>query len=158
MVIIKIIVKAKVLAVIDTVVEFHRKLIATGWLHGSGDQGATIIHRNGNILQEIHRGGIEASERNNVLSTVCHIRKNTGATVGSAVGDPRSKIDARLIGNGLRTSRSLLQSKIAIDNPGKGDSKRNQQRAESRSDALMQSARTPVATEFPDECAGLHRK
>ena len=67
MIIIKIVIEAEVLLIIEPMVNSQCKLVATLWLNRRTHKLVTAIGRGGDVLQQINRGGIEASERNDVI-------------------------------------------------------------------------------------------
>src|SRR5205807_428668 len=67
MVIIKIVIKAEVLLVIEAMVKPQRKLIPTLWLYRCCHECIAAVRGHRNILQQVNRSGIQAAQRNNVV-------------------------------------------------------------------------------------------
>ena len=97
MVIIEIVVEAKVLFVIEPVVDPDRKLVAAVGLHRYSLNEIGACRRSRNKLKQIHGGGIQAFQGNLVG------RKNVG--VEGSVRD-RNKMSSDIV-CGLLTTRSL---------------------------------------------------
>ena len=74
--VIKIVVDAKVLFVIQFMVELYRKLIAAYRFGGNGSDQRAAIWRSGNKLQQINRCGIHASQRNLATRKYTRIRRS----------------------------------------------------------------------------------
>src|SRR3954471_2330564 len=79
MIIVKIVIKAEVLLIIKSMVDSHGELIATLWLNRRTNQLVAAIGWGWDVVQQVNRGGIKASKRNNIISIVDDICKNAGA-------------------------------------------------------------------------------
>ncbi len=58
-IVVKIIVEAEVLPIVDAVINLHRKLVGTHRLHRRSHKLVASVRRSGNILQQVNRGGVE---------------------------------------------------------------------------------------------------
>src|SRR5262249_6722671 len=118
MVVVEVVIETKVLLVIDAMVQTDSELIAADRLHRRAHHNAAVIDWRGHQLKQVDGGGIQTCEGNNVLLTSCHVCKKAG--VGSrvirvrAIGDTRTKCNARLTEDGLATPRTLLQREITV--------------------------------------------
>src|SRR5262249_290858 len=65
-VVVEVVIEAKVLLVIDPVVELQGELIAPVRLHRRGDKLAATIRRKRDVRKQVDSGGIEAAKRNNI--------------------------------------------------------------------------------------------
>ena len=68
--VIKIIIKAEVLLVVDTVVKPHRKLVAAFRLYRRSHKFVAAVSRSRDIIEQVNGGRIKTAERNNIFSTI----------------------------------------------------------------------------------------
>src|SRR3954469_11520597 len=117
MMIIKIVVKTKVLLIVQTVVKPHRKLIATLRLYWRGHKFVAAIRWKRNILQKVNCGGIKTAERNDVVLPGCQDSKDTIVSScvirESGVRNSVAKSNTRLVQDVLGTTGALLERKRA---------------------------------------------
>jgi len=102
-IIIKIVIDAQVLLVVDPVVDFHCELVAADGLGGDRADQITVAGRAGNKLQQINRRGVHASEGNQAgreHTRVCvAIRYRSAANRSVGRLAPRTVCQNRGVGN-----------------------------------------------------------